>query len=187
MKKLGFLIALAMLVSIGGVYAVWTYTGATISAVDRTLSHGLAAATNAGDIGVLEVVSNNVDVKIDQTAPGNYAAKLVITGAVQVKFTPNAGAPDGAVNSLDALVYLTNADTYKYNGSQIYNLKNGGAIDLSWTPSGDDYTATISADQIDAVLDLGSFTLDTYAKYLDFHSFEEHITITLSVQQGVTP
>ena len=80
MKKISVLITLILCVTIGGVYAAWAYTGSTVSSVDKTVSHGMTTATTDGDVGILEVVQNDVDVSIDQTAVGNYLAKLVITG-----------------------------------------------------------------------------------------------------------
>lgn len=187
MKKLSTLIALILCVTIGGVYATWTYTGSTITSVDRTLSHGMAASVTEGDVGVFEITNNNVDISIDQTAAGNYSAKLVITGGVTVTFTPNAGAPEDVINNAiptHAVIYTKNAEANKYEGSEIY-VKNSttSEIDLSWVKGSDGkFTANITAEQIDSLLDLGAdFVLDTEAKYQEFHALEEGVTITLAI------
>lgn len=187
MKKLSTLIALILCVTIGGVYAAWTYTGTSMTSVDRTLSHGMTASVTEGDLGVFEIVGNTVDVSIDQTAAGNYTANLVITGEVTVTFTPNAGAPEDVINNAvpaHAVIYTKNADTNKYNGSEIYVASTTTSeIELEWNKGTDGvFTATISAAEIDSLLDLGEdFVLDTQAKYDAFHALEENITISLAI------
>lgn len=188
MRRLSVLVMLIVCVTIGSVYAAWTYKGTTVSAADRTLSHGLTTATTAGDVGIFTIVDNNVDISIDQTAEGNYEAKLNITGQVSVHFTPyqNAGVDDDILtNGVDAIakIYLKNADTNLFDGKQIYIASSEG-IDLVWIPEGDSFHATITAEQIASLLTISDdIVLDTYAKYQQFHELEENITITLQVSQ----
>lgn len=188
MKKLSVLVALLLCVTVGGVYAAWAYTGSTVSTVDRTLSHGMTTATTDGDVGLFRIVENTVDIAIDQTAPGDYTARLVITGSVKVSFTPNLGAPDtvknNAVNAV-ATLYTKNADANKYNGTAIYVSPENSKVALQWEKqSNGSFEATITASQIDSLLDLGgAFVLDTHAEYLAFHALEENITLTLSINQ----
>ena len=182
MKKLTLLLALIVCVTVGSVYAAWIYTGSTVSTADRTLSHGMATATTDGDIGTLKVVHNDIDIKIDQTATGDYRAKLVITGSIQVSFTPNDGAPADAVNNAvpaQIALYAKNTDTNLYEGSPIY-VVNGGPVDLSWEKQADGtFLATVDAATIDSMLDLGAeFVLETHAKWQAFHNLEENVTLT---------
>lgn len=188
MKKLSLLIALCMLVSIGGVYAVWTYAGANVSSVDRTLNHGLTAANSDTAAGTFAFVNNNIDIAIDPTEEGGYIAGLVITGSVEVKFTPSAGASDNVKNNAvpaEAVIYLTDSATNMYGGKEIYVVKDE-PIALTWTSNGDGtFTATITADQIKSILSLnGEFVLDTLAKYDAFHDVEEHVVISIKIQQS---
>ena len=188
MKKISVLITLILCVTIGGVYAAWAYTGSTVSSVDRTVSHGLTTATTDGDVGIFEVIHNDVDVAIDQTAAGNYLAKLVITGSIAVKFTPNAGAPTDVVNnaiSAKATLYTKNAAENAYEGSEIYVSPADSYVDLVWEKQTDgSFLATVSAAEIDTLLDLGAdFVLDTHAKYQAFHSLEENVTLTVQFSQ----
>ena len=188
MRRLSILVMLIVCVTIGGVYAAWTYTGTTVSAADKTLSHGLTTATTAGDVGIFEIVDNNVDISIDQTAAGNYEAKLSITGQISVHFTPyqNAGVDEDILeNGVDAVakIYLKNAETNLFEGKPIYIASPDG-IELEWTPEGDTFHATITAEQIASLITISDdIVLDTYAKYQEFHGLEENITITLQVSQ----
>lgn len=189
MKILSLLIMLIMSVTIGSVYAAWTYTGSTVSSVDRTISHGMTTATTDGDVGFLEVVSNDVDVKIDQTADKDYRANLVITGSVVVRFTPNSGAPEEVVNNAihaHAKLYTKNAESNLYQGAPIYTTPADSFIELSWEKQDNGtFLATVNAAEIDTLLDLGgSFILDTHAEYQEFHALEENVTLTLIFSQS---
>ena len=188
MKKISLLLVLILCVTIGGVYAVWTYTGSTVSSADRTISHGMATATTDGDVGVFEIISNSVDVKIDQTDTGDYRAKLVITGEIVVRFTPNAGAPETVVNDAvpaKATLYTKNADINLYEGNQIYVSPVDSYVDLVWEKQDNGtFLATLNAAEIDTLLDLGAeFVLDTHAEYEEFHALEENITLTVKFAQ----
>ena len=189
MKILSLLIMLIMSVTIGSVYAAWTYTGSTVSSVDRTISHGMTTATTDGDVGFLEIVSNDVDVKIDQTADKDYRANLVITGSVVVRFTPNAGAPEEVVNNAihaHAKLYTKNAESNLYQGAPIYTTPADSFIELSWEKQDNGtFLATVNAAEIDTLLDLGgNFILDTHAEYQEFHALEENVTLTLIFSQS---
>ena len=188
MKKLSVLVMLILCITIGGVYATWIYTSSTISSVDRTISHGLESVNTDGDVGVFKIEANNINVAIDQTAEGDYTAKLVITGQITVRFTPNPGAPEDVVNnavSAHATLYTKNADVNKYNGSEIYVSPEGAEVDLVWEKQADgSFLATLTAADIDTLLDLGgTFVLDTHQEYLDFHALEENITLTVLFSQ----
>ena len=190
MKRLSILVALILCVTIGGVYAAWIYTSSTVGSVDRTISHGLTTATYEQDAGILQVKSNTVDIAIDQTAEEDYRAKLVITGEVVISFKPNPGADSTVVESgipAIATIYTKNADTNLYDGSPIYVSPEGSKVALVWEklPDGS-FEATITAAQIDTLLDLGAeFVLDAHDDYTAFHELEENITITLAISQVV--
>lgn len=185
MKKLTLLVALILCVTIGGVYAAWTYTGNTMGTAGRTLSHGMATATTEGNVGLYKITHNDIDLKIDQKAASDYDAVLVVTGSVTVTFTPNPGAPDDIVNNaLPTVAYITLTDsaTNKYEGSEIYKV-NDIKVDLVWSGPdvNGDFTATITADQIDSMIDINNFNLDTHAKYTAFSELEKKVVITLTI------
>ena len=187
MKKLSILVALILCVTIGGVYAAWSYTGSTTTAVDRTLSHGMATAVQKGDVGIFSITENNIDIKIDQMAAGDYRAKLVITGSVTVTFTPNDGAPEDVTESAipaEAVIYLKNAEANQFEGKNIYTVTNT-PVKLNWNKNGNSFTATITAENVASMLGLSDdLVLDTHEKYMQFHGLEENITITLAIRQS---
>ena len=185
MKKLTLLVALILCVTIGGVYAAWVYTGNTMGTAGRSVSHGMATATTEGNVGLYKIEHNDIDIKVDQKATGDYTAVLVITGSVTVTFTPNLGAPaDVVANALPTVAYLTLTDsaTNMYEGKEIYKL-NDVKVDLNWgTPNADGvFTATVTADQVASMIDINDFELDTHAKYEAFGQLEKKVVITFTV------
>lgn len=183
MKKIAVLMFLVICVSISGVYAAWLYTGTTVSSADITVSHGMATATTDGDVGIFEINKNDAMIIVDQTAAGDYRAKLKITGSVTVCFKPNDGAPEDVVNNAVeavARVYVTGADQNLYEGSPIY-VSTGATVDLEWVKQADGhFEATVSDEQLATLVALGDeFVLDTHAEYVAFHNLEEHLTVTV--------
>ena len=190
MKKLTILVALLMCITIGGVYATWIYSNTSASATDLELSHGLAGVSSASvPHGILKIEENSLLIRIDQTAAGNYTAKLVVTGSMTVSFTPDvAASPDIKANGIPAQAKLTllNLEENKYGADPVYALVNDGIIDIDWgTPDSNGvFTTTISADDLDGVLDLGgTFVLSTLAQYEDFHACEEPIDLILYISE----
>ena len=181
MKKLSLLIALCMLLTISGVFAAWTYTTTTIGKVEDNLDIGVADPELLGNAGTINIVSNTVEVLIDQKDVGNYDAVLTVTGSIVLTFTANTGSPDGIVDYIVADLILT--DIPKYNGDPIYVVENEGRLVLDWgTPVDGVYTATITADMIKNVLKLGAdINLPTYPDYLEFVELERPTVITLAV------
>ena len=114
MKKLSLLIALCMLISIGGVYASWTYPGEGTSD-NRNIPINITLPTEelGGAAGVYTVEENTLTVEIENA--GNYTPYLSVTGHILIKFTPTSGISDTALT--DALTgamvfhaeYLDNA------------------------------------------------------------------------------
>ena len=191
MKKLSLLIALCMLISIGGVYAAWVYPGNTINPVDMTIGHGMEAAETEGSIGTLSI---NVSTKVYVVPTGNnpaasnyYDATLKVEGGAIVTFTPHPGARDTdidtALHKMYAEVYIKNAEENKYNETAIYVAKTPMLIPYErWQKQGDTYVATLNVDEIDDLFSLGgTFVLDDIDKYNAFHDLEEKLTLSLRV------
>lgn len=99
MKKLSTLIAILLIATIGGVYATWTYSqGAAVMPetvfFDSVTEITGAVQTNAK--GVVEIVSNDIEIVIDDSN-NNHKAEWNMTGEIVVKFTPNVGADEDVV------------------------------------------------------------------------------------------
>jgi len=96
MKKLSVLIAMILCVTIGGVYATWTYAGDKVSDFKYEAVVKLTAAETKGSYGTYKIDSN-LKVFIDQKSksPADFSAVLQIASAdtnapyLKVTFTPD--------------------------------------------------------------------------------------------------
>lgn len=186
MKKISVLLTLVICVTIGGVYAAWSYAGAAIKQpVDTTVSHGMASITST-EIGDLRIVNNSLLVKVDQLND-DYDAYLNVTGQITVQFTPGAGAePEIYENAIPvyASVYVENADANLYNGSPIY-VSTGNKIPVTWEKQEDDgsFIATLGGEQVLQLFELGDdFQLKSETEYQAFHALEGKLTLNIKFE-----
>lgn len=91
MKKISLFVALALIVTIGGVYAAWIYPSddALVGSATKTFTGNMTQvetqATNKGEISV-ETSSDTLKIFVDDA--GSYVAKAIAQGSVSVLFTP---------------------------------------------------------------------------------------------------
>ncbi len=187
MKKISILVMLILCVTIGGVYAAWTYSDANLSSsVDTTISHGMASITSV-EVGDLKIVSNSLLVKVDQ-ADEQYHAGLVVTGQITVSFVPGPGADDDVyVQGIPvyASVYVANAEANLYQGSPIY-VTTGEKIRVEWEKQEDgSFLGTLQGDQVEDLFELGAdFVLANVTEYNAFHALEGKLTLNIKFEQG---
>lgn len=189
MKKLSLLIALCMLLTIGGVYATWSYVGST-DIIDAFAESKvtISDAVIEGTYGIYKIESNLV-LTVDQ-ANDNHEAELVFGSNnsdpvyLTVTFTPSANAPkaikDHAVKSelyfgvTTEMQYKIDGDgNYADNGTpvDIFSFANSGDGELNneftWTKNDDGtFTYTLNADQLKEQISLSqTFVLDIKAEH----------------------
>jgi len=121
MKKLTILVALILCVTIGGVYATWTYAGAEVTSSHKHMSVNIASLGNATPLGEIVNVLNSMDVLLDDG--GNYVVKAVFSGKMGFVFMPGPGAPQTVRDYGIALEFDVSQETpYQYNGSDIFSI-----------------------------------------------------------------
>ena len=194
MKKLSLLIALCMLLTIGGVYATWSYVGST-DIIDAFAESKvtIADAVVEGTYGIYKIDSNLV-LTVDQ-ANDNHEAELVFGSNndqpvyLTVTFTPSVNAPkaikDNAVSSelyfgvTTPMQYKIAADgSYSESGTpvDIFKFKNSGNGELdntfAWTKNDDGtFTYTLNADALKEQISLSqTFVLDVKAEHDAFRT-----------------
>ena len=96
MKKLSLLMALAMLITVGGVYATWIYNEGAASSAHEHFAE--IRFDEEGDInsarGTIKVDTTGLAIEIDHE--GDYVPRMYMTGSVYVYFKPSDTAPDVA-------------------------------------------------------------------------------------------
>jgi hypothetical protein len=93
MKKLSILIALVLCITIGGVYATWTYTQSTdVADLNPTVALSLTEATFAGTYGTYSVDTTGLTLAIDPAPGSTHTTSLQMSGKIVVSFTPHVYA-----------------------------------------------------------------------------------------------
>lgn len=141
MRKLAFLMACLMLLTVGGVYAAWLYTDTNSDVIDRhaEVVVTLTGATTTGAAGTFSVETNLV-MTIDQSPIREENGKLVNDHKTVLKYATTEGSEDLnniyltvtftpsenasqeiKANGIDAEVYLKTTTEMKYEGTSIFD------------------------------------------------------------------
>ncbi len=194
MKKISLLIALCMLLTIGGVYATWSYVGST-DIIDA-FAESKVTITDAvieGTYGIYKIESNLV-LSVDQ-ANDNHEAELVFASNndqpvyLTVTFTPSVNAPKAIKeNAVESELYfgVTTPMQYKIDAAGNYDAEGtpvdifsfanpgNGALDntFEWTKNADGtFTYTLDVDQLKGQISLSQiFVLDIKAEHDAFRT-----------------
>ena len=194
MRKLSILMALMLLVSVGGVYATWSYAGT--NDIADVLAEAKVTITDIkleGANGTYTIESNLV-LTVDQ-ADENHKAKLVFGSNndkpifLKVTFKPATNAPQDIKNNavLTELYYGVSTDMrYKMDGDGNYS-ETGTPTDIfkftnpsdgilnntiTWTKEDDgSFTYTMDQAALEAQIALSQdFVLDTKAEHDAFRA-----------------
>lgn len=191
MKKLSVLIALALCLTIGGVYAAWNYSQGNVQtafgniAVGQNHQISITEAITDNSKGTISVDATNLKFVIDDT--GSHVAGLTITGSVKVSFTPNAGADEEvATNGIPLKFTLSSSDEWKYGENKIFTV-----VTTEQTINGGNRVKDeiqIPASAFEPLITLNSVTLDEFEDYENFHTalHSPNGGITMAVSE-VTP
>ena len=190
MKKLSLLIVLCMLLTIGGVYATWTYTQNTDVADEAVnMNLNLTDVAYSGSYGTYKVDVSGLSLSIDPKAGTTHTTALYATGNIIVTFTPNSVAPaDVKENGVKTTYAFTLANpNWKYEDKDIVTVNHTEKHNISWTDNGDGtFSFTISAEDFMNHVALTEFKLDTKVKYDAYNAVLGTGSIVITVSDGVT-
>lgn len=191
MKKLSLLIALILCVTIGGVYATWTYTQNT-DVADETINMtmNLTDVAYSGSYGTYKIDTSSLKLKIDPKAGTTHTTALFIEGNIVITFTPNSVAPQEVKeNGVESTFKfgLTNSN-WTYEGEKIVTLAHEEEEDIVWGEPDQEgvFTFTISAEDLAEHINLTEFVLDNKEKYDSFNTALGQGQITITVSDGIT-
>ena len=198
MKKLGLLMAMVTAVTVGGVYATWTYAKGT-DVADETVNMTLNLTDVAyiGSNGTYKIDTTGLTLKIDPKAGTAHTTALYIDGSIVITFTPNTHAPeDVKENAVESTFQfgLSNSNwTFDDDGEggeaakTIVTLEHNEKHDIVWTRGADGvFSYTIDAAAIAEHIHLTEFNLDTKVKYDAFNTALANGQITITVSDGFT-
>lgn len=190
MKKLSLLIALCLFLTIGGVYATWTYTQNTDVADEAVnMNLNLTDVAYSGSYGTYKVDVTGLNLSIDPKAGTTHTTALYATGNIIVTFTPNSVAPaDIKEKGVETTYAFSLANTnWKYEGQDVVTVNHTEKHDVVWQDNGDGtFSFTISADEFMEHVALTEFELDTKLKYDDYNAVLGTGSIVITVSDGVT-
>lgn len=189
MKRFFSVIALALCITIGGVYATWTYTATNdIMDVNQTKTLQMAGATETGAAGAYEIDVSGLSLVIDDTNSDHYP-ELVVSGNVVVTFVPiNAASGDIKNNGVISYTNLTTTvdlatwtfDDGHGNDGPIFTLNftphtieraDAASAEFKWSPAGNGtLTCTFPAEGIANHISLTQYYLDTKDLYNAYDS-----------------
>ena len=187
MKKLSLLIALALIVTIGGVYAAWNYAQGATASVEITREINMAQVNTNSNKGSISATPSNVAFLVDDG--GAYHTVLNGTGEFAIVFTPNTGADDTTIASgikMKATITIKSTNNLTYNGVVPIAVKTGenaNVIDL--TPTGPSRTATLTVEDILECVELCDVVLDSKAENDAFHTVLIDYTIVITISEVV--
>ncbi len=190
MKKLSILIAIMLLITVGGVYATWTYTQTTDVADESVgMAMNLTNVTYEGSYGTYKINKDNLKMVIDPKEGTTHTTSLVITGEIIVTFTPATYAPDevkanGVVSSFE--FSLTN-DNWVFGEEKIISLvhHDESVHQITWEKQENGtFEFILDAEDIAKHLDLTEISLDTYADYEAYTAVLREGQIIFAVSDG---
>lgn len=179
MKKLSLLIVLALLVTVGGVYATWTYAGAAVPASHKHMSVNIASLGAETAKGTIVNVTNSMDVLLDDV--GNYKAGATFSGKMGFVFIPAPGADaDVVVSGIELQYTVEQATPLKYDGNNIFTIDQDATEALG---KGEEITDTNKATLV-AGVDLSQYVDGFYVEILgrDVANFVQLADIVLDTR-----
>ncbi len=209
MRKIRILSLLLAVLTIGGVYAAWTF--ADDGAIDRkgqsitvTLATKNETALTMGSFSL--VPSDDFSISIDQMAEGDHRTKLVITGSIKIVFTPDPNAPiDIREHAVKAEYYFAVSESLKYTDPSddvptekpIFTVATATHYDIAstddaeaatkWTQNGNAFEYEITKTMLESYISMNVFSIDSSAEYATFNAILRDGNITLYINDKATP
>ena len=129
--KLALLALLSTVVTVGGVYATWTFAEGNTSAANTTTAVQMTGVNASTSKGTLSVMASSYKAFIDDS-DNNHLPDLKTEGDVIITFTPSASASaEILANGIDVkfvISYVANTggpatlEDWTYDGTQIFDI-----------------------------------------------------------------
>ncbi len=184
MKKLSALIALALCITIGGVYATWNYAQGDVSSLSKAFNESMAGTSENTAAGQIAINTDTLSITIDDlvinetgVAGTDHKAEAYFDGYVTVTFTPTVGADDDVVNfGIDTkynFSILTTLDSWSYEGTVLFDVDETpvSVAKESLTKNADgSFSYKIDAKDISDKITINEFHLPTAEDYNNFRA-----------------
>ncbi len=199
MKKFSLLIVLCMLLTIGGVYATWIYSGNQVDPQTQPFISQMGDIDHEGNAGSYSFTNDGLGFAVEPTTQEEKVTSIVWNDkSVILTFTPKLDISDAALeDALNAtiVVELASDTAGTYQERTIYTIKQDFAITLnqgSWQghDTNDDnimeyYTFVINKTNISESIEIYPFELPTEDDYADFKAIIQNVKFRLKVTPSV--
>lgn len=186
MKRLAAIMAGALLTTVGGVYAQFTYAQGNVNdqviSAQKNLAKAVGGETKKGTINV----TGNFTVSIDDTN-NDLITETKITDTLKVTFTPAPQGADADVrdHGIKLKMTIVIGGTNEYAGQPLFELTSAYTADGVALNGGEKVKDTaVSVNLTDYIEWKQEFTLSTMAEYNNFKTAFEGTTITVTVSEA---
>ena len=190
MKKFSLLITLCILLTIGGVYATWIYSGNQIDSRTEPFVSKMGGLDHEGNSGSYSFINNTLDFAVEPDAQDTKVTTIAWgNGSMTLVFTPKGDINDAMLaKALTATidVELASSSAGEFRGETVYTVDDAFSLTLAasdWTShnDGEYYTYTIVADTIDEAISIGSFHLPSEDDYTEFKTAIQDVKFRVAV------
>lgn len=173
----------ALLTTVGGVYAQFTYAQGNVEQAEISMQKNLATAATNTEKGTINVTGDFL-VSIDDTN-NDLMTETTISGDLTISFTPAQGADaDVRDNGIPLKMTIAIGGTNAYAGQVLFELTSAytaGGVALN---GGNKVKDEITVNLSNYISWKQEFTLSTLAEYNAFKAAFEGTTITVTVSEA---
>ena len=188
MKKVSAIIAMATIMTIGGVYATFNYAQGDAASVSDTLSPSIESAVLESKKGTIKITSDFAvtidDLGVIKNTTRSYFTGMKTTGTFKVTFTPEIGADADVRDNGIKLSMKLSFTGNKYDNKDIFvttGLDSNSSVLLNeGNKVNGDYEVSLT-DYFDAN---NQIKLSTYAEYQAYETELKNTKITIEISEA---
>lgn len=192
-KKLGLLATLAMCVTVGGVYAAWNYAGESADPGWGEKNLSITQATFNGKSGSFSVTAPST-LKIDDIGGYTPGWSTECAGALELKFTPTAGA---LTTTIEYTITILNNEyddpdfgkqpiiNLVGNSAQGYDVVDGKIVGTFEYTAGDESASKVwTIEQVKQMLVVNdAYTVDTHEEYQIYAPIVQGVQVRIDIKE----
>lgn len=173
----------ALLTTVGGVYAQFTYAQGDVEQAEISMQKNLATAATNTEKGTINVAGDFL-VSIDDTN-NDLMTETTISGNLTISFTPAQGADaDVRDNGIPLKMTIVIGGTNEYDNKALFALKTAYTESGVLLNGGNKVKDEITVNLSNYISWKQEFTLSTMAEYEAFQTAFEGTTITVTVSEA---
>ncbi len=192
-RRLTVAIVMALVLTVGGVYATFVYAqNSPVAKGNNFSSNVIADADTTEKKGEITLGTNTLQLTVNggdtsSSTTKNHTVSVSFTGSVTATFTPAENADDDVrENGIAWKITITIGGTNAYddgNGSKA--ILTSTATDVPLKSGAKSKTVTVDADFVKQYIQVTDFYLQTKAKYDAYKTAYEATTITITFSEYV--